>query len=110
MESPNNNLSKLDTPCLLLDTARMERNIAKLKRRLDELGPTLRPHMKTAKSLDVAKVLLNGMEGSITVSTLKEAEEFAKAGITDMIYAVGISPQKLERVNRLRGRGVDLKV
>jgi D-serine deaminase-like pyridoxal phosphate-dependent protein len=110
MEGSNNNLSKLDTPCLLLDTARMERNISTLKHRLDGLGARLRPHMKTAKSLEVAKVLLEGTEGHITVSTLKEAEEFADAGITDMIYAVGISPQKLDRINRLRRKGVDLKV
>jgi len=110
MERPNNNLSKLDTPCLLLDTARMERNISTLKHRLDGLGAKLRPHMKTAKSLEVAKVLLKGTEGRITVSTLKEAEEFAKAGITDMIYAVGISPQKLDRINRLRTNDIGLKV
>jgi D-serine deaminase-like pyridoxal phosphate-dependent protein len=66
--------------------------------------------MKTAKSLDVAKVLLEGTDNTITVSTLREAEEFANAGITDMIYAVGISPQKLDRINRLRRKGVDLKV
>jgi D-serine deaminase-like pyridoxal phosphate-dependent protein len=66
--------------------------------------------MKTAKSPEVAKMLLEGTAGGITVSTLKEAEEFAKAGITDMIYAVGIGPQKLPRINRLRSRGIDLKV
>jgi D-serine deaminase-like pyridoxal phosphate-dependent protein len=66
--------------------------------------------MKTAKSLDVAKILLEGISGGITVSTLKEAEEFAKSGITDIIYAVGISPQKLARINRLRSSGIDLKV
>jgi len=106
----NDKLSELDTPCLLLDRDRMASNISKLKEKLRGLGVVLRPHMKTAKSQEVAKVLLEGTNGSITVSTLKEAEEFANAGITDMIYAVGISPQKLPRINRLRSSGVDLKI
>lgn len=105
-----NNLRELDTPCLLLDRNRMERNISRMKEKLRGLGVNLRPHMKTAKSPDVAKILLEGTKGGITVSTLKEAEEFAKAGVTDIIYAVGISPQKLARINRLRASGIDLKV
>ena len=106
----NDKLNGLDTPCLLLDRDRMASNISRMKERLHRLGVNLRPHMKTAKSLDVAKMLLEGAAGGITVSTLKEAEEFAKAGLTDMIYAVGISPQKLARINRLRSSGIDLKV
>jgi D-serine deaminase-like pyridoxal phosphate-dependent protein len=103
-------LKELDTPCLLLDRNRMESNIARLKAKLNGLSVDLRPHMKTAKSPDVAKILLKGANGGITVSTLKEAEEFAKTGIADIIYAVGISPQKLGRINRLRSNGIDLKV
>lgn len=103
-------LDELDTPCLVLDLDKMGSNISRLKEKLSGLGVNLRPHMKTAKSLDVARVLLEGTTRSITVSTLKEAEEFAGAGITDMIYAVGIAQQKLTRINRLRRAGVDLKL
>jgi D-serine deaminase-like pyridoxal phosphate-dependent protein len=46
----------------------------------------------------------------ITVSTLREAEEFADAGFRDIVYAVGIAPSKLDRVQALRRRGVDLCV
>lgn len=106
----NDKLSQLDTPCLLLDGDRMGSNISRMKEGLGRLGVNLRPHMKTAKSLEVAKMLLEGTAGGITVSTLREAEEFARAGITDIIYAVGISPQKLARINRLRSSGIDLKV
>ena len=41
----------------------------------------------------------------ITVSTLKEAEQFFAAGFTDILYAVGIAPRKLARVRALRQRG-----
>src|SRR5699024_7433414 len=43
-------------------------------------------------------------------STLAEAEFFADAGYTDILYAVGIAPHKLDRVARLRRRGVDLTI
>jgi D-serine deaminase-like pyridoxal phosphate-dependent protein len=46
----------------------------------------------------------------VTVSTLKEAEVFAAAGLTDILYAVGIAPAKLGRVVELRRKGADLSV
>lgn len=103
-------LETLETPCLVLDAERMERNIARLRTRLDGLGVSLRPHLKTAKSAEVARRVMTTPEGPATVSTLKEAEQFAAAGVRDMIYAVGITPSKLARVLELRASGVDLVV
>ncbi|HIU85325.1 MAG TPA: alanine racemase, partial [Candidatus Aphodousia gallistercoris] len=71
---------------------------------------TLRPHLKTSKCWEVAKRQLWTPEGPATVSTLKEAEEFALHGVKDMIYAVGMAPQKLERAAALIRQGVDLKL
>ena len=70
----------------------------------------LRPHTKTAKSVDVVRFALEGNFGGVTVSTLKEAEYFADHGITDITYAVSIIPDKLERVAALIRRGVKLSV
>ena len=103
-------IGRLETPCLLVDEARMTRNIDRLKTRLDRLGPTLRPHLKTCKSVDIARRLMPSARGPATVSTLKEAEEFAAAGVRDIMYAVGIAPAKLDRVLALRRQGVDLSV
>jgi Predicted amino acid aldolase or racemase len=103
-------ISQLETPCLLLNRELMERNYTTLSERLKRYGVSLRPHVKTIKSTDVAKALFGDSEITITVSTLKEAEEFAKMGITDMVYAVGISPNKLQRIRKIRECGVDLKV
>jgi D-serine deaminase-like pyridoxal phosphate-dependent protein len=100
----------LPTPCLLLDQQRMERNIARLTRHLASLGVGLRPHLKTCKSVDVARRVMATPAGPATVSTLKEAEEFAAAGVRDILYAVGIAPAKLARVAALRRRGVDLSI
>lgn len=103
-------LATLPTPCLLLDEARMMRNLDRLQGRMAGLGVMLRPHMKTAKSLDVAERALGGRKGPVTVSTLKEAEVFAAAGYRDIVYAVGIAPGKLDRVLALRANGCDLAV
>jgi Predicted amino acid aldolase or racemase len=103
-------IDRLETPCLLIDEARMTRNIDRLKVRLDRLGATLRPHLKTCKSVEIARRLMPSSQGPATVSTLKEAEEFAAAGVRDIMYAVGIAPAKLDRVLALRRRGVDLSI
>ena len=101
-------LRSLSTPSLLLDEGRMLRNVARLRAHLDTLGVALRPHLKTAKSVDVARRVLTGGNGPATVSTLKEAEVFAAAGVRDILYAVSIAPQKLPRGLALRATGCDL--
>ncbi len=103
-------LGTLETPCLILDRDRMERNIARLRNRLAPMGVSLRPHLKTAKCVEVGRAVMTSREGPATVSTLKEAEQFADAGVRDIIYAVGIVPSKLPKVLELRARGVDLAV
>ena len=103
-------LDQLATPCLILDAERMERNVARLRARLDGLGVTLRPHLKTAKSVEVARRVMNTPGGPATVSTLLEAEHFVTAGVRDIIYAVGIAPAKLPQVLALRARGADIAV
>lgn len=103
-------LRALPTPSLILDERRMLRNVERLETHLRSLGVPLRPHLKTAKSVDVARrVLANGI-GPATVSTLREAEVFAGAGVRDIVYAVGIAPDKLERVLAIRATGCDLSV
>jgi len=103
-------LGELETPCLLLDEPRMQANIDRLKTRMARLGVTLRPHLKTPKSIDVARRVMVSPEGPAAVSTLREAEQFAGAGVRDILYAVGVSAAKLDRVLALRGQGVDLTV
>jgi len=108
-------LADLPTPCLVLDRQILERNIATMGRAIAHHGVALRPHMKTAKSIDVARLALTGPAlrhsgagldaGSITVSTLAEAEYFVAHGIFDILYAVGITPQKLDQVAKLNATG-----
>lgn len=88
----------------------MMRNIARLAEWARKSCVTLRPHLKTVKSVEIARRLMTGRIGPATVSTLAEAEVFAAAGVQDIIYAVGITPQKLDRVAAIRACGCDLAV
>ncbi len=103
-------IDDLPTPCLILDRTILRRNIAAMAAALARHGVPLRPHMKTAKSIDVARLALAGQPGGITVSTLAEAEYFAAHGIADILYAVGITPQKLDKVAQLNADGADIAV
>lgn len=105
------NLQTITTPYLLLDPDKLKRNSERLQAQLQKLGVPARPHVKTLKSLPaMAHAFGADFRGPITVSTLTEAEQFAAAGYQDLLYAVGITPDKLERVGRLRAQGIDIKV
>ncbi|MBY0336796.1 MAG: alanine racemase [Acetobacteraceae bacterium] len=98
-------LDDLPTPCLVLDLGVLKRNLALMDRAMARHpGVVFRPHLKTAKSRAVAELAAPN-HGPITVSTLAEARHFAEGGWHDQIYAVGITPQKLDLVAAI-GPGV----
>jgi D-serine deaminase-like pyridoxal phosphate-dependent protein len=103
-------LSQLDTPAAIVDRARMRANIERMQQRMNALGVRFRPHVKTSKCLPVVRAQLEAGAQGITVSTLKEAEQFFAEGIVDILYAVGIVPGKLAKVLALRRRGCQLKI
>ncbi|TYQ21623.1 UNVERIFIED_ORG: D-serine deaminase-like pyridoxal phosphate-dependent protein [Zoogloea ramigera] len=98
----------LETPALLLDEARMQHNMARMQERMNVLGVAFRPHVKTSKCLEVARRQLALGARGITVSTLKEAEQFFAAGVDDILYAVAIVPNKLDHALRLVRAGLRL--
>ena len=103
-------LDDLPTPCLVLDLGILKRNLAAMRAATARHpGLLLRPHLKTAKSREVARLAAPDF-GPITVSTLAEARYFAAGGWRDQIYAVGITPQKLDAVAALSAAGADVKV
>ncbi|HEY2532520.1 MAG TPA: alanine racemase [Xanthobacteraceae bacterium] len=104
------NIQALPTPAALIDVGRVRGNIARLQSHLRGLGVPLRPHLKTAKCTEVARMVMPTAAGPATVSTLREAEQFAAAGVRDLLYAVGIGPDKLSRVVALRAAGIDLSI
>ncbi len=101
-------LEGLETPALVLDRARLMRNLARMADRARRLGVALRPHLKTVKSVDIARLVVDPERPRLTVSTLKEADHFAAAGFGDILYAVGIAPNKVAHAAALRRAGVEL--
>jgi D-serine deaminase-like pyridoxal phosphate-dependent protein len=81
-------LNSLATPSLLLDVDRVEQNASRIGNKAVQLGVRLRPHVKTHKCLEVARIQTAGHFGGVTVSTLAEAEAFVAGGFTDITYAV----------------------
>jgi len=92
----------LETPRLLLDQDRLERNAARMRERCAALDVVLRPHLKTAKSVEVAHLASGGAPGPVTVSTLAEAEYLAAAGWRDILYATAMAPAKVARAARIQ--------
>ena len=94
-------LHTLKTPSLVLDAARVRRNAERIGSRVKQFGAALRPHVKTHKCVEVARIQTAGHAGGVTVSTLAEARAFAANGFTDITYAVPIEPGKFEEAIEL---------
>lgn len=103
-------LADLETPALVLDMARVRHNCERMRAHLAPLGVTLRPHVKTAKAGPLIRQMLGAPSGPVTVSTLREAELCLVEGCTDILYAVGIAPNKLAHVHDLERRGARMTI
>lgn len=103
-------ISELQTPCLIIDKNKVERNIETMQGIMDRQGVTLRPHGKTAKNIDIINLFAAKHRDKITVSTLKEAEYYFAHGITDIMYAVGITANKMPRVAEIIKAGANLSI
>jgi D-serine deaminase-like pyridoxal phosphate-dependent protein len=87
-------LQTIKTPSLLLDVERVRRNAGRMSARMKSFGASLRPHVKTHKCVEVARIQTEGHAGGVTVSTLAEARAFAARGFRDITYAVPVEPGK----------------
>src|SRR5882672_9311180 len=103
-------IDDLPTPALILDRAILRRNLKRMSERLRKAGVMLRPHLKTAKSVQIGRMAVEGHDGRITVSTLAEARYFAEGGFKDILYGVSVVPSKLSAVTEIRRKGVNLRV
>jgi D-serine deaminase-like pyridoxal phosphate-dependent protein len=101
-------LETLDTPCLVIERGRLERNLGRFAAIVAARGVRLRPHLKTAKSIDIARLAAPDPATPVAVSTLLEAEYFFGHGYRDIFYAVGLGPGKLLRAAKLLRAGARL--
>ena len=94
--------SELDTPALIIDFEILRNNIAAMQEKANKFGVKLRPHTKTHKMPELAKLQIEAGASGITVAKVGEAEVMASQGIQDIFIAneiVGVS--KLERIREL---------
>jgi D-serine deaminase-like pyridoxal phosphate-dependent protein len=90
------NLETIKTPGLVLDVAKLKRNAERMSRRIRQFGAELRPHIKTHKCIEVARIQTAGHSGAVTVSTLAEARAFAANGFSQITYAIPIESGKFD--------------
>lgn len=95
-----------ETPHLLLDPEVARHNARATAALGRQRGVRVRPHVKTHKSPDLARLQVEEGALGLTVATLGEAEVFAHAGFEDLFvaYPVWPSPAHRERAGRLAAR------
>jgi D-serine deaminase-like pyridoxal phosphate-dependent protein len=94
-------ISDLRTPSVLIDKTRLEQNVDRMQAAATARGIRLRPHAKTHKSPDLARVQIALGAVGICCAKLGEAEVFAAAGIDDIRLPYPINPANADRVLRL---------
>jgi D-serine deaminase-like pyridoxal phosphate-dependent protein len=102
MPRPEVRLLDADTPALLVDVDRVERNVASLQRYCDEHGFALRSHIKTHKLPAIAHLQMRAGAVGIACQKLGEAEVMASAGLTDILITYPIvGEEQAERLAAL---------
>ena len=99
-----NDLSQVSTPAFLVDRTIVARNCDRMREKAAASEVIFRPHAKTHKTIEVARMQHGGAAGPLTVSTMAEAEYLAGGGFRDLTYAVPIAPEKLDRAAALAAK------
>lgn len=99
------------TPHLRVDTARLRGNVALVAERAAAAGVALRPHAKTHKCAEIARLQLDAGAIGLTVATVGEAEAFAEHGVEDLFvaYPLWLTEDAARRLRDLADR-VDLAI
>jgi D-serine deaminase-like pyridoxal phosphate-dependent protein len=104
---PGQSVDELDTPALLVDLDRMERNIGRWQAAVSAAGPRFRVHVKTHKVPEIARLQLAAGACGIACAKVSEAEVFAAAGCEDIVVAYPVvGPEKWRRLARLAESGI----
>jgi D-serine deaminase-like pyridoxal phosphate-dependent protein len=87
-------LETIKTPSLIVDAGRMKHNAEQTTARAKQLNVALRPHVKTHRCVEIARLQTEGSAGGIMVSTLAEAHFFSRNGFSDITYGIPIEAGK----------------
>ncbi|HEY2186533.1 MAG TPA: alanine racemase, partial [Xanthobacteraceae bacterium] len=104
-------LSAIETPALVIDLALLDANIERMQASARGAGVSLRPHAKTHKCPDIARRQRRAGAIGIACATLREAEDMAAAGISDLLITSPlVGPDKIDRVAGLHRRSAIMVV
>ncbi|HKH29924.1 MAG TPA: alanine racemase [Gaiellaceae bacterium] len=88
-----------------MDVDRLDRNLRRWQEECDRLGLANRPHIKTHKSVEIARRQLELGAVGLTCQKLGEAETMIDAGLDDVLIAFNlVGDRKLERLAGLMRR------
>lgn len=103
---PGTPIDALDTPVVVVDLDRLERNVQAMAERARAAGVALRPHLKSHKTLEIARRQAAAGAAGVTVAKLDEAEAYLDVGFTDLFVANEVAgPAKWARAAALQKRG-----
>jgi pantoate--beta-alanine ligase len=109
VSEPADRVDEIDTPALVVDLDAMERNVERIAGRCREFGLGWRPHTKGLKVPAIARRCIQARAIGITCAKVGDAEWFVDGGLDHLLIANQvIGDSKLDRVARLRQRGVDV--
>lgn len=97
-------ITALPTPQVLIDGARLARNLSQMQEAATRHGLRLRPHAKTHKSPVIAHMQVDGGAVGICCAKIGEAEVFAEAGIADIRLPYPVNPANSDRLMALMDR------
>ena len=100
------------TPYLRVDIDRLRANVARAAGAAVAGGVALRPHAKTHKSADIARLQLEAGAVGLTVATVGEAEAFAAEGVADLFiaYPLWLTAELAGRLRSIASSGVRLAI
>lgn len=101
----------LNTPALVIDRDALQRNIEGMAAFARQHGVALRPHAKTHKSVDIARLQMAAGAVGVCCAKIGEAEALGGGGINAiLITSPVVTPQAIARLVALHERIGDLRV
>jgi D-serine deaminase-like pyridoxal phosphate-dependent protein len=105
------NIDELETPALCVDLDKLEKNLARMGQYVQQKGLKLRPHAKTHKIPEIARMQLHSGAYGVTVAKSTEAAVMAEAGIDHLLLAYpAYGKEKLNRLTKLARKGTHLTI
>ncbi|SMB89072.1 D-serine deaminase, pyridoxal phosphate-dependent [Thermanaeromonas toyohensis ToBE] len=93
---------EIDTPAVVVDLTKLERNIQDMATFAAQVGVSLRPHVKAHKMLSIARRQLKAGACGLAVAKLSEAEVMLESGCQDILVANQVvTPEKIQKLLHL---------